>query len=234
MKLASSVIGMLLIGLVSACAPITSLTPDPIVTPIVAALDQPFTLHVGQSITLAAEGLTVRFEGVSEDSRCPTKVVCVWSGRASVGVTITKVNQPALTHTLSTRSSPTPTERLFYLDYTLTLKDVTPRPEEAGSTVPVDQYAATFSVTRRPTTTDCPPRPDDANGYLETICHYVIDHKLNIDPAKPTTYAIKRTEERTQNNRGVVWVFLNCCGMGDIAVIDIATGEVIEFRAGAY
>lgn len=233
MKRIKYVIGSLVLSLLSACAPIASPTPAPTVTPGTARLDQPFTLHIGQSLTLESEGLTVRFDNVSEDSRCPTKVACVWSGRASLGMTIKKSGQPELTYTLSTRSSPAPSERLFYMDYTLTVKDVTPRPEQPGSTIPTDQYAATFVVAKRPTTTDCPPRPDDAAGYLETICRYVIDHKVNIAPAEPTTYTIKRIEERTQNNRDVVWVFLNCCGMGDIAVIDVATGELIEFRIGA-
>lgn len=232
MKLRISVISIVLLSLLSACAPTATPTPEPTVTSPAFALDQPFTLHTGQAIT--AEGLTVRFDGVIEDSRCPTKVVCAWSGRASVNVMIKRANQPELAYILSTRSSPTPTERLFYLDYTLTLSDVTPRPEEPGSTIPADQYAATFIVTRRPTTTDCPPRPDDAAGYLAKICRYVIDHKVNINPAKPATYAVKRTEERTQDNRAVVWVFLNCCGMGDIAVIDTVTGEVIDFRVGVY
>ena len=90
------------------------------------------------------------------------------------------------------------------------------------------------TVTQQTITPDCPARPDDANGYLAAICRYVIDHQINVDPAKPATYAIKRTEERTQDNRAVVWVFLNCCGLGDIAVIDPVTNEVIDFRVGAY
>ena len=232
-----SIFGLILacwLGLLAACAPGGTPAPEPTVTPVVAALDQPFTLPNGQSISLAAEGLTVRFNGVSEDSRCPTKVACVWSGRASVSVTIKQTNRPALAHTLSTRSTPAPTERLFYLDYTLTLVEVTPRPDEPGSTIPADQYAATFNITRRPASPDCPARPDDANDYLAAICRYVIDHQINVDPAQPATYAIKRTEERTQDNRAVVWVFLNCCGLGDIAVIDPVTNEVIDFRVGAY
>ena len=223
-----------LLSLLAACAPSATPTPEPTVTPAGATLDHPFALHVGQSITLAAEGLTVRFDGVSEDSRCPAEVACVWSGRASLSVMIKQTNQPELTQTLSTRSTPVHTEQLIYLAYQLTLVEVKPLPEKSGTAILPDQYTATFKITRRPTTTDCPPRPDDGYGYLEAICHYVIDHHINIEPGKPTTYTIKRIEERTQDNRAVVWVFLNCCGMGDIAIIDPATGEVIDFRVGAY
>ncbi|MBI5564486.1 MAG: hypothetical protein HY870_06300 [Chloroflexi bacterium] len=233
-----SLLSALLLG--AACQPPAELTPDPIFTPaqpaptIQAALDQAFTVARGQSISLASEGLTLRFKGVAEDSRCPTRVNCVWIGRATIGVVVSGRDQPELAHSLSTRSDPYPTDRLFYLDYEVTLKDLTPRPEWPGTPVAPERYVATFVVSQRPVTADCPARPDDPNGYLNTICRYVRDRQLNVAPADPATYHIKRTEEQTQNNRGVVWVFLNCCGLGDIAVIDRATGEVIEFRKGAY
>ena len=31
----------------------------------------------------------------------------------------------------------------------------------------------------------------------------------------------------------VVLVFLNCCYLGDVAIVDAETGEVIDFRLGA-
>jgi len=74
---------------------------------------------------------------------------------------------------------------------------------------------------------------DDPDGYLLKLCTYVQLRQIDVRPADPTEYRIKRVEERDQNGRRVVWVFLNCCGMGDIGVIDKATGEVVDFRAGA-
>ena len=46
------------------------------------SLGQPFELRVGRSATVAGEGLTVSFEAVSSDSRCPTGVQCVWAPEA--------------------------------------------------------------------------------------------------------------------------------------------------------
>lgn len=80
----------------------------------------------------------------------------------------------------------------------------------------------------------CPPRPDDATGYLQKICLHVVNNKIKVDPADPAKYTIKKMEDRTDNGRAVVWVFLNCCGMGDIAIFDKATGELIKFQVGAY
>lgn len=84
-----------------------------------------------------------------------------------------------------------------------------------------------------PAPRDCPPRPDDSTGYLVAICRYVRAKNIDVSPANPATYNIKRIESRTQGTRQVVWVFLDCCYLGDMAVIDPASGEVLSFQAGA-
>ena len=88
-----------------------------------------------------------------------------------------------------------------------------------------------FWVLSGPTT--CEPRQDDPEGHLLRICLYIQEKQLDVSPADPTAYQIKRIEERDENGRPVLWVFLNCCYLGDIAVIDKASGEVIDFQVGA-
>lgn len=83
-----------------------------------------------------------------------------------------------------------------------------------------------------PSHSACEPRQDDPEGYLFRICTYIQEKQINVSPADPTRYRIKRIEEREENGRPVVWVFLNCCYLGDIAIIDKASGEVIQFRVG--
>ncbi|MDL1898653.1 hypothetical protein FBQ82_20605 [Anaerolineae bacterium CFX7] len=80
----------------------------------------------------------------------------------------------------------------------------------------------------------CPPRPDDATGYLQKICLHVVNNKIKVAPANPAQYDIKKIETRTEDGRAVVWVFLDCCGMGDIAIFDKETGELKKFMTGAY
>jgi hypothetical protein len=223
--------GLALCCVLVACS---SILPGPAATPVAGALDQPFALRVGQSVTLAPEGLAVRFARVSEDSRCPSKVNCYWSGLASLDVALSRSGQPDLAYTLSTRSNPYPTDRMFYLEYELQLKTLEPRREYLTSNVPQDAYVATFVVTKHAMPADCPPRPDDPGGYLRAICRYLRDRNLSVAPADPAGYHIKRLEERIENRRAVLWAFLDCCGMGDIAVIDRATGEITAFRRGAY
>ena len=43
-----------------------------------------FPVRIGETVTLNGGALKVMFVQVSEDSRCPKDVLCVWSGRATV------------------------------------------------------------------------------------------------------------------------------------------------------
>lgn len=79
----------------------------------------------------------------------------------------------------------------------------------------------------------CPTQQADADGYLQKICTYLVTNGIDVTPGDPGRYAIRNIEERTQDGKPVLWVFLNCCHMGDIAIIDKATGAVIGFRASA-
>ena len=66
--------------------PLTGCSNSPAVT---AGIGEPFTLGVGQSAQIAAEGMAVKFNEVIDDSRCPQGVTCIWAGQASSRVTIT-------------------------------------------------------------------------------------------------------------------------------------------------
>jgi hypothetical protein len=84
-----------------------------------------------------------------------------------------------------------------------------------------------------PASYTCHPREDDPQGYLFKICLYIQEKKLDVSPANPTEYRLKQIEEHTEGGREVIWVYLSCCYLGDMAIIDKASGEVIDFRLGA-
>ncbi len=44
---------------------------------------QPFRLEVGQTGLLPAHGLSILFRAITEDSRCPANVLCVWAGQVT-------------------------------------------------------------------------------------------------------------------------------------------------------
>jgi len=51
-------------------------------------LDQPFNLGINGQATLEQSDLSLHFINVTEDSRCPSDVVCVWAGQVSVLIEI--------------------------------------------------------------------------------------------------------------------------------------------------
>jgi len=64
-------------------------------------IDQDFTLGIGESVTIENTGITITFEDVLEDSRCPINAACVWAGNARIQLA---VNTPARHVVLQTRS----------------------------------------------------------------------------------------------------------------------------------
>jgi hypothetical protein len=51
-------------------------------------LDAPFTVQVGETVALADENATVRFDSVVRESRCPANVTCVRAGEALARFTL--------------------------------------------------------------------------------------------------------------------------------------------------
>ena len=56
---------------------------------IKAHLGQEFSLRIGQTAQIENEQLSIRFNGISGDSRCPKGVQCFWAGEVKCDVTVT-------------------------------------------------------------------------------------------------------------------------------------------------
>jgi len=69
--------------------------------PTEVAVDEEFTLGVGESVTIGRTGIIVTFEDMLEDSRCPINAYCVWAGNARIQLA---VSTPARRVVLQTRS----------------------------------------------------------------------------------------------------------------------------------
>jgi len=59
-----------------------------------ASLGEKFVLHVGQTAQIEYEPLSITFNKVSADSRCPSNVTCVRAGEAVCDVTVTYKGSP--------------------------------------------------------------------------------------------------------------------------------------------
>lgn len=85
--------------------------------------------------------IEITFDAVTEDSRCPADVQCVWQGNASIRLTLTggdETEQFVVSSTLEPR-------RVAYGGWAISLRSLAPYP---GSSDPTDRsaYVATIAV----------------------------------------------------------------------------------------
>ena len=111
------------------------------VTPTInASMGSEFDLSVGQEAKLQGSAVVIRFRGVTEDSRCPSDVQCVWAGDAVVALSLTGAgsSDPSLHTTLDPKA-------VQYAGRTITLVGVKPIPR-SGTKIPALEYVATLRV----------------------------------------------------------------------------------------
>jgi hypothetical protein len=112
---------------------------------IKASLDNQFTLAPGQSARIASESMTIKFIGVTADSRCATGVECIRAGDVICGVEITKdgiLNSVTLTDTAGSGM----TEGYVFQNYTIVFS-VSPYPV-ASKTIAKADYRLTLKVSK--------------------------------------------------------------------------------------
>lgn len=72
---------------------------------IKASPGEDFVLSIGQEARITGDDLKISFDEVIGDSRCPRDVICIWEGRASMVISVTRdattyrivLNEPGLT-----------------------------------------------------------------------------------------------------------------------------------------
>ena len=69
---------IVVLGLSAGCAEDNVLKGD---------LGQEFSLRIGQTARIESEQLSIRFNGILADSRCPKGVTCFWAGEVKCDVT---------------------------------------------------------------------------------------------------------------------------------------------------
>lgn len=104
-------------------------------------LDRPTDLRVGESVVFPGEGLQLRLNSVSEDSRCPSDVACVTAGQASIVLTALRAGSSQQTFSLTI---PTPDSAL-YAGYEIRFLDLRPYPVSTETIDPAS-YIATVVV----------------------------------------------------------------------------------------
>jgi hypothetical protein len=135
-------------------------------------LGEPFILKVGQTVVVRDENLSITFQDVVSDSRCPTNVLCFWSGIAEVQIRLaTKSADTAIVTVAILGGSESDFDSRYAgdtLGYHIALLRLDPYPDlsmSSGSLHMPEPYQATLKITRSAaatpveevTITDLPP-----------------------------------------------------------------------------
>lgn len=116
-------------------------------------LGHEFVLAGGQSAVIDGSAvdtapLRLKFDRVLDDSRCPKRVSCVWTGAARIAVIATPDGQQSTTLEFNTNPAPGQTHLIETVGgYTVELRSLDPYPETPG-TIPLPDYRATMLVAR--------------------------------------------------------------------------------------
>jgi hypothetical protein len=111
----------------------------------VIRLGHEFELKINQEAMVEGEDMTVVFESVLEDSRCPVDVTCVWSGNAKIRLRSSKQKQAPAAVEVNTDLKP---KSSSYLGYEIKLVALKPSRNSEKSIQP-NEYTATLIVTKK-------------------------------------------------------------------------------------
>ena len=111
-----------------------------------ARLGEAFLLPIGQTASITGENLRITFDDVTEDSRCPKNVTCIWEGRVTCVVRLTH-GDSAHTMILTEYGLADQDAKEHYKEYQLAFH-VQPYPEEPVP-IPKNEYQLLLVVSRR-------------------------------------------------------------------------------------
>lgn len=115
-----------------------------------AELDTPFRLKIGQTGIIKGEDIEIKLLNVTEDSRCPSDVECIWAGRATVSVNVIRSGRDGGSFNL-TLGSPYEALASKSLDgYSLRLDKLEPYPI-SRQRIELSDYVATLIMQKNKT-----------------------------------------------------------------------------------
>jgi hypothetical protein len=103
-----------------------------------------FELAVHQTAQISADNISVTFQEVLEDSRCPVDVTCIWAGLAKVSLQVSVSGQE---REISLSTSP-PENSAVFENYTFWLISVRPAPR-SDQNIDSSAYFVTVRVDKR-------------------------------------------------------------------------------------
>ena len=135
--------------------PPPSLTPGPNSIPPTepvqneSVISTPFAVDVGHSVYFSQIDLTITFESVERDGRCPSAVICSENGPVVIIITAQLGETQSTTFTMNpdpqlAQLSGTPPNTFTYQGYEIELTAVTPYPEQPEDLLNLPYTATLF------------------------------------------------------------------------------------------
>ena len=115
-------------------------------------------IPIGEWVEVEISGLVLEFLEVTEDSRCPANVVCIWAGQAKVQISALDNGEDLGSHELLLDPAGTNSNSVRLGDYTVALVGLNPYPGTSAEATPSD-YVATLSVSGTSNTDESPAVP---------------------------------------------------------------------------
>jgi hypothetical protein len=112
------------------------------------ALDTPFTLQYQQKASLSTERIEILFSEITEDSRCPSDVTCMWAGQVSIRLDLIKQGRKFSTLKLTLLPGRESLATQSFDQYTVQLLQVLPYPKN-GQKMRNTDYLAKILITKR-------------------------------------------------------------------------------------
>lgn len=128
-----------------ACASAAAGTTKAQLTIPAPRLGRPFKLNEGRQVTL--QKLRIKFAPVTQDSRCPSDVACVWAGNAAVRLEVRTNRNNGKSLTLNTGHGPSLANDAQYQGYDLKLVDLSPYPR-SDRKIAAGDYVVTLLVSK--------------------------------------------------------------------------------------
>lgn len=113
-------------------------------------------LNEGENKFLKEYQMNITFKGVSEDSRCPEGVNCIWAGVALAQVEVMGTSTRPVLLNLASMDFPNRNYRQSadFNGYTITLQEVTPYPKSEGATALNGKYKIGVSIKKAGASSD--------------------------------------------------------------------------------
>lgn len=116
---------------------------------ITASLDSSFQLKIDQIAIIEGENIKIKFLNVTEDSRCPSDVLCKWEGQITAVVNILKNAQTLGDFSLTSRKGYEDLAINYFDGYFIKLEKVEPYPETTQK-IELSDYVVTLVVSSTP------------------------------------------------------------------------------------